>query len=260
MDDFKSKIDKNILISFLITLFYLIFVIVLTLSDRKEPEPISPKNTEYKLLYFVENPENSYEFIKTGEGAYGKGSFIYDSIGNQINIPENTYRINITDSCLYDYDLNKFVYNPYIEYKTFSPEEISIMELTPQFTPNNLEIYKKASINEPYLYDFVENTYTKLECTGNYDVKNKGLYRSPDNLVNLMPNPGNNFEDSSEDSKYQFPYIGVKNSYDMYSENYSDLLINGKYVSQEESGVSLNPNFPYQRNMTYQISIIGWVK
>jgi hypothetical protein len=259
MDDFKSKIDKNILISFLITLFYLIFVIVLTLSDSKEPKPISPKNTEYKLLYFVENTQN-YEFIKTGEGAYGKGSFIYDSIGNQINIPDNTYRINITDTCQYYVDLNKFVYDPYIEYKTFSPEEISIMELTPQFSPSKLEIYKKASIREPYLYDFVENTSTKLDCTGNYDVKNKGLSRSPDNLVNLMPNPGNNFEDSSEDSKYQFPYIGVKNSYDMYSENYSDLLINGKYVSQEESGIILNPYYPMQETLTNQISIIGWVK
>jgi hypothetical protein len=255
MDQLKSRVNKNLQISFFITLGYLIFIILLYYFFDKEAKPLVFRDTEYKMLYFVDSYDNSSGYLKIYDIPSNQTSFI-PPIGEPAQIPSNTYRINIDEYCDFTPEKNELTYIPSISFEPYPSDQPQPSPL--QSASRSIEVYRKTSIRVPYVYDFKTNNYYAIPCAGTFDLNKLSTERSPDGMVDFYPHTRLTSEESL--SKYEFPFLGQKQREMTEDYTIGDMLVNGKFGTADELGIVFNPYFNSPADLWYQVSVLGWFK
>lgn len=275
MEEQKSFIDKNLLISFIISISYIIFIYFFTLPpseesyNKKTSINLKNLNTPYKLLYLVNNNiysknYNVNNFRLETELPAGTTSYKGLSAEKQMLVYFN--------QCDFDVDVDQNLVSLYLRPISYDQA----------YQPIDFSFYKSGSVsipvlkleddsNEVYSYDFVTNTRTKLNCSGKFNLSSRGSRISPDKKVilgraNLVEGGGmvENKRNIENNESIEFPYIGKYRKI-RYSEeidkNWSSITINGVESTPKELNIDLDSNIkgdgPYYLN---NVTILGWYK
>jgi hypothetical protein len=266
MENTKPKIDKNIILSSIFSIGYIIFILLLTFLDNSKSYELPKGLTSYKLLYSVYNYDAEYKRDKLIDLPPGTRQFL------GFNIPENTYRVDISSRCNEDLvsetkvrlrETKETSFQNYPDYDTSTYYEDFD---TSTNSPKVIEVYVQKPTNEYYTYDFVSNTRTPIECKKEFDVYNSGRYISPDGRVNLNPGFDFNYENSSQystlDYELVFPYLGEKtiSNYTNYQNYKNKFYLNGNFIDIDDSKIIFNP-YNYENTLILNtFTVVGWVK
>lgn len=280
MENSKSSLDKNLLISIILPIlfilgFYIYYQIDIYYSNKlfqerfQEETAINTESTitDYKMVYTLKFPPENYPKItKYGLVTLPAGTTNYK--GERI-YGDRPAELHVYEACESESG------NKIDSYITFSEAVGEAPEGIDYITVNHY------AYNQLYIYDFNLKIAYPVECTSlkkyglNYlaSYQGIGMSRSPDGLVIIKKIDPQLVSRSPEDG-LQFPYLLPKviesismstyNDYESYKENYSikdTVIVNGEVVSTDSLIVDpVNNRGLYSVFNDSEFRFIGWAR